>query len=160
MIVVGQLLLLVLIANGAPVIARYLFGRRWGRALDGGRRFVDGRPWLGPSKTIRGIAAALLCTTVAAVVIGLPASIGLQVALGAMLGDLLSSFTKRRLGIPSSAMALGLDQIPEVLIPALLVSSELGITPIGLAGVVIAFVVLSLVLSRILFALNIRRRPF
>ncbi len=160
MILVGQLLLLVLIANGAPVIARYLFGRRWGRALDGGRLFLDGRPWLGPSKTIRGIAAALLCTSVAAIVIGLPASIGLQVALGAMLGDLLSSFTKRRLGIPSSAMALGLDQIPEVLIPALLVSSELGIPPIGVAGVVTAFVVLSLVLSRILFALNIRRRPF
>lgn len=160
MIAVAQLLLLVLIANGAPVIARYLLGRRWDRALDGGRLFVDGRPWLGPSKTIRGIAAALLCTSLAAVVIGLPAGIGLQVALGAMLGDLLSSFIKRRLGIPSSAMALGLDQIPEVLLPALLVSSELGITPIGVAGVVIAFVVLGLVLSRILFALNIRRRPF
>jgi CDP-2,3-bis-(O-geranylgeranyl)-sn-glycerol synthase len=77
-----------------------------------------------------------------------------------MLGDLLSSFTKRRLGIPSSAMALGLDQIPEVLIPALLVSPELGITPLGIVGVVTAFVVLGLVLSRILFALNIRRRPF
>ncbi len=160
MIAVGQLLLLVLIANGAPVIARYLFGRRWDCALDGGRLFIDGRPWLGPAKTIRGIAAALLCTSAAAVVIGLPASIGLQVALGAMLGDLLSSFTKRRLGIPSSAMALGLDQIPEVLIPALLVSSELGITPLGVAGVVIAFLVLGLALSRILFALNIRRRPF
>ena len=95
MIVVAQLLLLVLIANGAPVIARYLFGRRWDRALDGGRRFVDGRPWLGPSKTIRGITAALLCTSAVAVVIGLPASIGLQVALGAMLGDLLSN-----LGVP------------------------------------------------------------
>jgi hypothetical protein len=160
MVAVIQLLLLVLIANGAPVIARHLFGRRWGRAVDGGRLFVDGRPWLGPSKTIRGIVAALLCTSVAAVLVGLSAFIGLQVAAGAMLGDLLSSFTKRRLGIASSDMALGLDQIPEVLVPALLVGAQLGVTPAGMAGVVAAFVVLELVLSRILFALNIRRRPF
>lgn len=160
MIAVSQLLLLVLIANGAPVIAHCLLGRRWGRALDGGRLFADGRPWLGPSKTIRGILAALLCTGAAAVLVGLPASIGLQVAAAAMLGDLLSSFTKRRLGIASSDMALGLDQIPEVLVPALLVGAQLGVTPAGMAGVVAAFVVLELVLSRILFALNIRRRPF
>ena len=160
MIAVSQLLLLVLIANGAPVIARYLFGRRWGRAIDGGRLFADGRPWLGPSKTIRGILAALLCTSVIAVLIGLSAFIGLQVAAGAMLGDLLSSFTKRRLGIASSGMALGLDQIPEVLVPALLVGGQLGVTLAGVTGVVAAFVALELVLSRILFALNIRRRPF
>jgi hypothetical protein len=160
MIAVSQLLLLVLIANGAPVIARHLFGRRWGRPLDGGRLFADGRPWLGPSKTIRGVLAALLCTSVAAVLIGLPANTGAQVAAGAMLGDLLSSFIKRRLGIPSSDMALGLDQIPEVLIPALLVRTQLGITLAGVAGVVTAFVVLELLLSRLLFALNIRRRPF
>lgn len=160
MIAVSQLLLLVLIANGAPVIARLLLGRRWGRPLDGGRLCFDGRPWLGPSKTIRGVLAALLCTAVVAVLLGLSASLGLQVAAGAMLGDVLSSFTKRRFGLPSSSMALGLDQIPEVLIPVLLVRSQLGITWAWVAGLVVAFVVLELVLSRILFALNIRRRPF
>jgi CDP-2,3-bis-(O-geranylgeranyl)-sn-glycerol synthase len=160
MIAVGQLLLLVLIANGAPVITRVLLGRRWGRPVDGGRLCFDGHPWLGPSKTLRGVVAALLCSTVAAVLIGLTASIGLLVGAGAMLGDLLSSFIKRRLGIPSSGMALGLDQIPEVLIPALLVRSQLDISWAEVAGIVAAFVVLELVLSRILFALNIRRHPF
>jgi len=160
MIALSQLLLLILVANGAPVIARYLLGRRWGRPIDGGRLFADGRPWLGPSKTIRGVIAALLCTTVSAVLIGLPAVVGLLVALGAMFGDLLSSFSKRRLGIPSSNMALGLDQLPEVLIPALLVHRQLAISLAGVAGVVAAFVILELVLSQILFSLNIRRRPF
>ena len=85
------------------------------------------------------ILAALLCTSVAAVLVGLSAFIGLQVAAGAMLGDLLSSFTKRRIGIASSDMALGLDQIPEVLVPALLVGAQLGVTPAGMSGVVAAF---------------------
>ena len=54
------------------------------------------------------------------------------------------------------------DALPllEVLDVEAAVRSELGIPPIGVAGVVTAFVVLSLVLSRILFALHIRRRPF
>ena len=160
MIAVSQLLLLLLIANGAPVIARYVLGRRWGQALDGGRLFADGRPWLGPSKTVRGVVASLLCTSVAAVLIGVPPGIGIQVAAGAMLGDVLSSFTKRRFGIPSSDMALFLDQVPEALIPALLVCTQLGISLSGVAGVVLAFVVLELVLSHLLFALNIRKRPF
>ncbi len=160
MIAVSQLLLLLLIANGAPIIARHLLGRRWDRALDGGRLFCDGRPWLGPSKTFRGILVAFLATSLAAVLVALPATIGVQVAAGAMLGDLVSSFTKRRLGIASSDMALGLDQIPEALLPALMVRGQLGITLGSAVGLVAAFVVLELVLSRILYALNIRRRPF
>jgi hypothetical protein len=160
MTAVIQLLLLLLVANGAPIIAHNLLGGCWSRPLDGGRLFRDGRPWLGPTKTIRGIFASLAGTTLAAMVIGVPASIGLQVAAAAMLGDLASSFVKRRLGIASSDMALGLDQIPEALFPALLVRGQLGISPAWTAGVVVAFVVLGLLLSRLLFALNIRRRPF
>ncbi|MGD2076348.1 MAG: CDP-archaeol synthase [Gammaproteobacteria bacterium] len=160
MTAVIQLLLLLLIANGAPIIAHNLLGHCWSRPLDGGRLFPDGRPWLGPTKTIRGIIASLALTPLAAAVVGLPTFIGLQVAAAAMVGDLASSFLKRRLGIAPSNMALGLDQIPEALFPALLVRGQLGISFAGTAGVVAVFLVLGLVLSRLLFALNIRRRPF
>lgn len=155
-----QLLLLLLVANGAPIIARYLLGATANLPLDGGRLFADGQPWLGPSKTYRGVGAALLATACAAWIIGLSPGIGLQVAAAAMLGDLVSSFTKRRLKIAPSDMALGLDQIPESLFPALLVQTQMGISVAETAGVVAAFLLLSLLLSRFLFALDIRKRPF
>jgi CDP-diglyceride synthetase len=35
----------------------------------------------------------------------------------AMLGDSLSSFIKRRLAMPPSAMAIGIDQAPDSVLP-------------------------------------------
>ena len=160
MLAASQLLFLLLICNGAPVIARNLLGTRWARPLDGGRNFVDGRPWLGSSKTLRGILAALLAGALGAPLLGLPVLTGVLAAAAAMAGDLLSSFTKRRLGLEPSAMAIGLDQVPEALLPALLVGHQLGLTVGWGMVVVLAFLVLELLLSRLLFALNIRKRPW
>lgn len=77
-----------------------------------------------------------------------------------MLGDLFSSFIKRRLGVPASGMALGLDQIPESLFPLLAVRVELSLEFIQVAGLVAGFVVLELLVSRILFQLRIREQPY
>lgn len=77
-----------------------------------------------------------------------------------MLGDLFSSFLKRRLGIPASGMALGLDQIPESLFPLLAVRAELGLELIQIAGLVAGFLFAELVVSRILFQLRIREQPY
>lgn len=160
MIAASQLLLLLLIANGAPIIAHRLLRGHCNWPVDGGRAFVDGRPWLGPSKTLRGILAAILACVIAASLIGIPVLTGSLVAIGAMSGDLLSSFIKRRLGVPASGMTLGLDQIPESLLPTLLVGGQLGVTLGWGIVVVLAFVVMELSLSRLLFALNIRKRPY
>jgi len=153
------LLLLVLLANGAPVLTSALQHNE-GRPLDRGRRLRDGYRLLGETKTLRGVAAALLVSTLAAWVLGLGWGLGLVIGACAMLGDLFSSFLKRRLGMPSSSMALGLDQIPEALFP-LLASSylvELGLAQVGL--LVVLFFVLELLLSRVAFHLNLRRRPY
>lgn len=153
-------LTLLILANGAPILARLLAGGREGRPVDGGRLAPDGRPWLGPSKTWRGILAALLLTPTAAWVLGEPALAGLLIGAGAMAGDLLASFLKRRMGIPSSGMALGLDQIPESLLPLLLVEPLYRFGALQLAVMVFLFLVAELVLSRILYALHIRKRPW
>lgn len=150
----------MILANGAPVIAHVLFTESWNRPADFGHRFIDGRPWFGASKTLRGIVAALPVTGLAAMMLGYPLATGLLIAAGAMLGDLMSSFIKRRLDMPPSSMAPGLDQIPESLLPALLVGSQFGLTWQSTVGVVVAFIVLELVLSRILFVLKIRKHPF
>lgn len=155
-----SLLLLILVANGAPVIAHYLLPSFAACPLDGGRCFADGRPWLGPSKTVRGLLASLLLTTLAAPLLGLPVSTGILIAVGAMLGDLLSSFVKRRLAITPSGMALGIDQIPESLIPLLFVQSQFGLGVAAVIAIVAAFFLLELLLSRLLYRLHIRQQPW
>ncbi len=45
-----------------------------------------------------------------------------------MLGDLSSSFVKRRLRLKLHAQVFGLDQIPEALLPLLLVQDHLGLS--------------------------------
>jgi len=49
-----QLLVLLMLANGTPLIAKKILGERLAYSLDGGVEFVDGRPLFGRSKTIRG----------------------------------------------------------------------------------------------------------
>lgn len=155
-----KLLVLIAIANGAPLLGHALLRHRWNAPLDGGIRFRDGRPLLGPSKTVRGIVLALVITPVAAVLIGLDANSGLIVGLFAMLGDLCSSFTKRRLGLAPSSQALGIDQIPESLLPLLALRVRLGLTGVEVAGLVIAFVILELLLSRLLYKFRLRDQPY
>ena len=156
-----QLLLLLLVANGAPIIASNLLGERFNTPVDLGAVLKkDGRPIFGPTKTIRGILAALLITSIVAHLIGLGWFIGLFMALYAMLGDLLSSFIKRRANIEPSDMALGLDQVPESLLPLLVVMSHVEINLLEVILLVAAFVVIEINLSRILFYLHIRKRPY
>ena len=47
-------------------------------------------------------------------------------AAASMAGDLLASFLKRRFGLKVHAQAIGLDQIPEALLPLLLNTSAGG----------------------------------
>ncbi len=155
-----KLILLVLVANGAPIVARCLFMGHFERTLDNGLLLRDGRPLFGSSKTWRGIAASILLTSLVAWLTGLPAYAGTQIAALAMLGDLLSSFTKRRLGIPSSGMAFGLDQIPESLLPLLVVGREFGLSWPQVALLTLLFIALELILSRVLYRLNIRNQPY
>ncbi len=83
-----QLLALLTLANGTPIVAKKIFGPRFARPLDGGIIFFDGRPLFGHSKTIRGITASILITTASAPLIGLDLTIGAIVAGAAMVGDL------------------------------------------------------------------------
>ena len=155
-----QLLILLAVANGTPVLAKTILGDRLARPLDGGTVFVDGRPLFGPAKTIRGIVLALLATPLAAALMGLPWRLGALVAALAIAGDLFSSFVKRRLGLPSSSMAIGLDQIPESLFP--LLAARL-LVPVSFLDVIVGVAIFfagELVLSRILFHLNLRDRPY
>jgi len=159
-LVILQLLILLTLANGTPVVAKKLFGSRFARPLDGGKVFVDGRPLLGPSKTIRGIVLAILVTSAGAPLIGMNLKTGALVGSVAMAGDLVSSFLKRRLNKPPSSRAIGLDQIPESLFPLLACGGALSLTVIDIALAVAIFFVGELLLSRLLYKIHLRDQPY
>src|SRR5512140_2357950 len=155
-----QLMALLTLANGAPVVAKKIFGSRFALPLDFGVAFFDGRPVFGASKTFRGILVAVLAATAGAPLIGLDPAIGLSVAGAAMAGDLFSSFVKRRLNLPPSSQALGLDQIPESLLPMLACRAALSLTAADIALGVGVFFAGELVLSRLLFRAHLRDEPY
>jgi CDP-2,3-bis-(O-geranylgeranyl)-sn-glycerol synthase len=144
------------VANGAPVIAAKLFGHGFAYPLDGGVEFVDGKPLFGKSKTIRGILLSLVLTAALAPLLGPDWKIGGV----AMAGDLLSSFVKRRLNLPPSSRATGLDQIPESLLPALACRGALSLSVLDIAICVGVFFVGEVVLSQLLYKAHIRDRPY
>ena len=142
------------------MLAKRVLGERFAQPLDGGATWRDGRPLLGPSKTIRGVVLAILCTEVVGLAFGLPLFQGAVIGAASMAGDVLSSFVKRRLGLDSSSRALGLDQVPEALLPALAAKGVLGLDWIGVLLVVALFFLIELAASRVLFRLGIREQPY
>jgi CDP-diglyceride synthetase len=159
-IIILQLLILLVLANGVPVAAKKILGSRFSFPLDGNLRFVDGRPLFGASKTIRGVVLGVLAPTAGAPLIGLGPEIGALVGSLAMAGDLFSSFVKRRLDMPSSSRARGLDQVPESLLPLLACRDPLSLTLADILAGVIIFSIGDIVFSRVLYAFRLRDRPY
>jgi CDP-diglyceride synthetase len=154
-IAILQCVSLVLVANGAPVLFERLLGKHFAGPIDAGIVLRDGHPLLGRSKTWRGVAAAILLTVFAAVLIGLPWQAGALTAVCAMAGDCISSFVKRRLGLRASSIALGLDQVPEALFPAVACAAYLPLGPIDVFAIVFVFTIGHLAISRL-----VRERPY
>ena len=155
-----EVLVLLILANGAPVLASKLLRTRFSWPLDGGRSFLDGQPLFGASKTVRGLVLAVVATTLGALLLGISWQIGALFGLTSMGGDLLSSFIKRRLKLPPSSRATGLDQIPESLLPLLVCQPALGVTPTDIVIVVVLFLAGDMVISPLFYRLRIRKRPY
>jgi hypothetical protein len=154
-----QLLILLMVANGAAVAAKKVLGETLARPLDGGALLVDGRPVFGPTKTIRGVVASVLATAICAALMGLGWRVGVLIAVFAMAGDLFSSFVKRRLDLASSSMAIGLDHIPESFFPLLASRLLLPLSFLDVVAGTTIFVIGALIISPLLFKLNLRDEP-
>lgn len=136
------------IANSMPVV----FGG--GMPIDRGKYFRDGRRLFGDGKTVRGFLVGVLCGTLvglAQVVVApslrpilaqyvtitpdmdyvllmtLPTTFLLS--LGALLGDLVGSFLKRRIDIKSGNPSPVLDQLGFIIMGLILASSFLQPAP-------------------------------
>lgn len=155
-----KLLLLLAVANNAPIATKRLLGERWAFPLDGGIRLRDGQPLLGKSKTVRGVVAAVVACMLCAPLLGLPATVAALLGAVAMAGDAFSSFLKRRLAIEPSGRALGIDQIPESLLPLLAVQGLLQLSLLQIVAITAAFVLLEVPLARLAHRIGFRDRPY
>jgi len=151
---------LLLVANGAPILADCLLRKKLSIALDAGLLFTDGQPIFGTSKTVRGIAASIVVTTVAALVIGQSPVIGLLLGAVAMTGDLASSFLKRRLRLAPTSRTFGLDYVPEALLPALVLAAISDLATIDVVAITAIFVLLATIISPLLHSFGIRKQPY
>jgi hypothetical protein len=147
LLVMAQVLVLLAVANTAPIIAKKLLGSNYAWPIDGGFTLKDGQTLFGSSKTVRGVIVALPAAGLAALLLGLDWRVGVSIAATSMAGDVFSSFVKRRMRLEPSSMALGLDQIPELTAP-----DVMGITFIFFLGEIIG--------ARLFFALKIKDRPY
>lgn len=107
--------------NGAPVI----FGG--GHPIDLGKSLSDGNRILGDNKTIRGILSGLVVGAIVGVLGYYLFSkdlflIAFLASVGALLGDLVGAFLKRRLKIKPGDALPGIDQLDFVLGALLFVS--------------------------------------
>jgi CDP-2,3-bis-(O-geranylgeranyl)-sn-glycerol synthase len=155
----AELLLLLIAANGVPILLDKALGRLGDWPLDGGWVLADGRRLLGRSATVRGVAGAVLATGALAALLGHPAQAGALIGLLSMVGDAASSFVKRRLGLKPGDKATGLDQVPESLLPLLGVAERYGLTVADIGALVLAFTLFDMVASRLLYRLRLRKRP-
>ncbi len=108
-----------------------------GRPIDGGRTLSDGKRLLGDGKTWRGtafgtaagVAVALVLNALHPAVSGIvaadpfPIAAAVSLAFGAMLGDILASFLKRRTGRERGAVFPGVDQLDFVVVSLVLTAA-------------------------------------
>ena len=100
-------------ANAIPVIVG------GGLPIDFGKKLFDGKPIFGKNKTFRGFLVGLIAGTgvglVESAIFDYPVVFGVLLSLGALVGDLVGSLVKRRLGISPGGMLPVLDQVDFVL---------------------------------------------
>jgi CDP-diglyceride synthetase len=155
-----QSLVLLIVANGAPVITDKVLGKRLTKPIDHGLNLRDGYRLFGNSKTWRGLFSSICFTAMAAVFLGLEAITGVLFATLTMLGDLLASFIKRRLGSIESSRARGLDTVPESLLPLSFLYAPLGLSLFDIIMVAGLFFLIEEFVSPILYKLHIRNQPY
>ncbi|AHC51238.1 hypothetical protein SUSAZ_04095 [Sulfolobus acidocaldarius SUSAZ] len=165
MFMIGLLLGLIyyipaLVANGsAPFI-------KSGTPIDFKRKLNDGRRVLGDGKTFEGLLLSLTFgTTVGAIIsrfLGIEwIIIGFVESLGAMLGDMLGAFIKRRIGLERGARAPILDQLDFILgATVVLISFKVNLNIYQVAFVCVLVIALHMFTNYMAYRLKIKSVPW
>ena len=155
-----KLQVLLLAVHGTPVLLAFALGSRGNIPVDFNRRFGDGRPIFGASKTWRGLIGALLASCILSQFFHFGLVFGVVFGALGMSGDLFTSFVKRRLGQEPSARFRVLDQIPESLLPSFYATYSLSLGWVWIVALPLAFMLCEMLVSIPLYHLKIRKRPY
>jgi len=152
-----------------------------GKPIDLGRNFIDGRRILGNGKTIRGFIAGVFGgILVAHIQLSIENFSGIKVysaldyslflplitglACGAMIGDLIGSFIKRRSGFERGQSFPFLDQLGFLAVALFFASFSAGFTELfGMHIIIAAFIItpiLHLVTNYIAYRLGLKNAPW
>ncbi|MFN4133921.1 MAG: CDP-2,3-bis-(O-geranylgeranyl)-sn-glycerol synthase [Candidatus Hadarchaeales archaeon] len=147
------------VANATPVV---LGG---GKPIDGGKKFTDGRPIFGPGKTVRGFIAGIIAGSIVGAlqaIFGRPGMVtaGFLLSLGALVGDLMGSFIKRRFGLPRGSSAPGLDQLGFLLIAMAFAAPVALPTPEMFVALLIITPILHISTNYCGYLLKLKDRPY
>ena len=152
---VSNAMILLIIANMMPWALGHTCGSRWAAPIDCGMVWRDGRRLLGSHKTWRGLAGSILGCGITSHLLGMHWLVGVQFAFLSMLGDAFSSALKRRRGREPGQQMIGLDQLPEALLPLIVLRNALKLGWWELVLVTTVFAILDLISLRVR---NPRRR--
>lgn len=166
-------------ANVAPIFAAHLpYIKRLDAPLDLGQMF-GGRPLLGSHKTWRGLAAGIVLATIVVWLQQVIASrlnmrfpvmataylrhpallLGLLFALGALGGDAVESFFKRRAGVPPGKSWVPFDQLDYIAGASLLTATLIRV-PLALYGLAfITWLLIHMVASLIGYLVGLKASP-
>ncbi|HET7673262.1 MAG TPA: CDP-archaeol synthase [Candidatus Saccharimonadales bacterium] len=167
------------VANMTPIFAAKAPGlSKWNTPVDFGLKY-RGKPLFGPHKTVRGI----VCGTIAGTLIfllqtklyasygwavtisdGLDYSqltlwVGVLLSFGALLGDLVKSFFKRRVSVDSGKSWFPFDQIDYIIGGLLLSSIVVTLTHAQSAFIIVTWFILHLATSYIGYLLGLKKDP-
>lgn len=131
------------LVNCLPVLAQRLLGEKLSYPVDGGLLWLDKKPLLGQNKTVRGVAASIGGGMGACGLLGQPWWLGGVVASLAMVGDLTSSFIKRRLNVSVGGDLFPLDHLLEALFPVLFLVPFLFLTWVQVITIVVSFILVA-----------------
>ncbi len=161
-----------LIANGAPVI---FIGKviKNPRPLDKGRKFIDGRPILGPNKTLEGFIIGCLFGLIAGIAYALITHntffilYGSTMGLGAMIGDAINSFVKRRINIRSGDPFIPMDQLSFIIVSYVFIKlfeldklCEIEVTLAHFSMIVVIVMILHPLTNMISYLIGLKDKPW
>ncbi len=141
--VVLKLVLFLVWVNFLPFAARLILGERYAYPVDFGGTWRDGHRLLGDHKTWRGLVTGIAGGTLVAPLLGISWSTAAGAASLVMMGDLATSFIKRRMGKQSGHPIVVLDQALEGALPLLVLTPALGLEPWQVVAVLTVFIPLS-----------------
>jgi len=147
-------------ANAMPVIVG------GGCPIDLGKKFCDGKPIFGKNKTFRGffsgLAVGMAVGFMESLVFEYHILFGLLLSLGALFGDLVGAFVKRRLGLAPGDLLPIVDQV-DFVIGAILFSLPICLHTLSwelLAAVLIVTPPIHLLTNFVAYRLGLKSNPW